>query len=98
MSAKKEISRKATAAATKKEKVQVVDHAPLFDKTNYLLMIAGAVIIALGMILMAGGKSQDPNVFDPKEVYSTTRITIAPVLIVVGLLVEVYALFKKSAN
>ncbi len=39
MSAKKEISRKATAAATKKEKVQVVDHAPLFDKTNYLLII-----------------------------------------------------------
>ncbi len=96
MSAKKEISRKATAAATKKEKVQVVDHAPLFDKTNYLLMIAGAVIIALGMMLMAGGKSQDPNVFDPKQVYSTTRLTIAPVLIVLGLVLEVYAIFKKN--
>ncbi|MCU0389464.1 MAG: DUF3098 domain-containing protein [Chitinophagaceae bacterium] len=59
-------------------------------------MIAGAVIIALGMILMAGGKSQDPNVFDPKQVYSTTRLTIAPVLIVLGLVLEVYAIFKKN--
>ena len=96
MSAKTEISRK--AAAAKKEKIQVVDHAPLFEKVNYLLMIAGAVVIALGMVLMAGGKSSDPNVFDPKEVYSTTRLTIAPILIVLGLVIEVYAIFKKRSN
>ncbi len=96
MAAKREIPKRATATATKKERVQVVDHSPIFDKTNYLLMIAGAVVIALGMILMAGGKSADPNVFDPKEVYSTTRITIAPVLIVLGLVIEIYAIFKKK--
>jgi hypothetical protein len=44
---------------------------------------------------MAGGKSKDPNVFDPKEVYSTTRITIAPILIILGFLVEVFAIMKK---
>ena len=98
MSAKKEISRKASSAASKKERLQVVDHSPLFDKMNYMLMIAGAVVIALGMFLMAGGKSNDPNVFDPKQVYSSTRITIAPVLIVLGLIMEVYAIFKKSRN
>lgn len=96
MSAKKEIPRK--AVSVKKEKMQVVDHAPLFDKMNYLLMLAGGVVIALGMLLLAGGKSTDPNVFDPKQVYSTTRLTVAPVLIVLGLVIEVYAIFKKSSN
>jgi len=67
----------------------------LFAKENYTWMIIGAAVIALGMILMSGGKSADPNVFNPKEVYSTTRITIAPIMIVIGLLIEVYAIFKS---
>ncbi len=67
----------------------------LFTKENYTWMIIGAVVMALGMVLMSGGKSADPNVFANHEVYSTTRITIAPILIVVGLLIEVYAIFKK---
>jgi hypothetical protein len=96
MAAKREIPKRTTSTATKKDSVQVVDHSPLFDKMNYLLMIGGALVIALGMILMAGGKSADPNVFDPKEVYSTTRITIAPILIVLGLVIEIYAIFKKK--
>lgn len=94
MSAKNETVRK-PAAATKH---QVVDQAPLFGKTNYLLMLAGGVIIAIGMWLMSGGKSADPNVFDPNSVYSKTRITVAPLLIVLGLVVEVYAIFKRSAG
>jgi hypothetical protein len=98
MAAKREIPKRNTTTATKKDSVQVVDHSPLFDKMNYLLMIGGAVVIALGMILMAGGKSADPNVFDPKEVYSTTRITIAPILIVLGLVIEIYAIFKKNTK
>ncbi len=68
----------------------------LFSKENYTWMLIGGATIALGMFLMSGGKSPDPNVFDTKEVYSTTRITIAPLLIVAGLLIEVYAIFKKS--
>lgn len=58
-------------------------------------MLAGLAVIALGMILMAGGKSTDPNVFNKDEVYSTTRITIAPILILAGLVIEIYAIFKK---
>lgn len=69
---------------------------PLFSKENFILMLAGGLVIALGMFLMSGGKSENPNLFANKEVYSTTRITIAPILIVVGLLIEVYAIFKKS--
>ena len=67
----------------------------LFGKENYLYMLIGLAIIALGMFLMAGGKSTDPTVFDQKEVYSTTRITIAPILILLGLGLEIYAIFKK---
>jgi len=70
--------------------------APLFTKENYKWMLIGGVIIALGFFLMSGGKSNDPNVFDYKEVYGTTRITIAPILIILGLVVEIYAIFKKS--
>lgn len=73
----------------------VVDHTPLFGKSNYLLMVAGAVVITLGMVLMAGGKSADPNQFNYNEVYSTMRVTVAPVLIMLGLGLEVFAIFKK---
>lgn len=79
-------------------KKPVKDEKPLpvlFTKDNYTWMIIGAVIVAMGMILMAGGKNQDPNTFDYNVVYSTTRITIAPILIVAGLLIEIYAIFKK---
>lgn len=70
-------------------------NSTLFTKDNYTWMMIGAAVVLLGMFLMSGGKSTDPNVFDTKEVYSTTRITIAPILIVLGLLVEIYAIFKK---
>jgi len=80
------------------DKKQAHSKAPvpaLFTKENYIWMIAGIVLIALGMMLMSGGKSDNPTEFNQKEVYSTTRITIAPLLIVIGLGVEIIALFKK---
>ncbi|HEX7690863.1 MAG TPA: DUF3098 domain-containing protein [Sediminibacterium sp.] len=67
----------------------------LFTKDNYLWMLIGAVVVALGMFLMSGGKSTDPGVFNTNEVYSTLRITVAPVLILLGLGIEIYAIFKK---
>jgi len=67
----------------------------LFGRENYVWIIAGLVVIALGLIAMAGGKSNDPNVFNPKEVYSFTRITVAPILILLGLALEVFAIFRK---
>lgn len=77
------------------EKKHVHQVHTLFNKENYKWMAIGGIIIILGMILMSGGKSQDPNTFDPKVVYSTTRITIAPILIIAGLLVELYAILRK---
>jgi len=66
-----------------------------FSKDNYLWMLAGLVVIVIGMFLMAGGASKDPNVFNKEEVYSAQRITIAPILIIVGLVIEIYAIFRK---
>lgn len=66
----------------------------IFSRDNLLWMIAGAVVMIVGYLLMAGGRSDDPNVFNPDEVYSTRRITVAPILILIGLAIEVYALFR----
>jgi uncharacterized Tic20 family protein len=68
----------------------------LFGKQNLIWMLIGAIVIALGLILMSGGKSSDPNVFNVNEVYSFRRITLAPILIVAGLIIEVFAIMKKS--
>ena len=67
----------------------------LFGKDNYKWMLIGLVVMAIGFFLMAGGKSSNPNVFQDKDVYSTTRITIAPILIIAGLIIEIFAIMKK---
>ena len=73
-------------------------NAPLFGKENYRWMLIGIVLVALGLILMIGGKSPDPNVFNKDEVYSFRRITIAPILILAGFVVEIFAIFKKDKS
>jgi hypothetical membrane protein len=72
------------------------NYKPLFGRENYRWMLIGLVLILLGLLLMIGGKSKDPNVFDTSEVYSFRRITIAPILILGGLALEIVGIFKKS--
>lgn len=67
----------------------------LFEKKNYIIMIVGLAIIALGFILMAGGGSDDPNVFN-EEIYNFRRIRLAPTLVILGLGVQIYAILAKS--
>jgi|UniRef100_UPI004047FD1E hypothetical protein len=67
----------------------------LFERKNYIIMIIGIVFIALGFILMAGGGSDDPEVFNP-AIYNWQRIRLAPTLVIVGLGLQVYAIFAKS--
>jgi hypothetical protein len=76
--------------------VRTTNYKPLFGKENFRWMIIGAVAILLGLLLMIGGKSKDPNVFDPSQVYSFRRITLAPILILAGLTLEIVGIFKKS--
>lgn len=89
-------SKRVTTVADKEK--PVTKPYSLFDRENLLWMAGGAVVMALGFILMAGGKSNDPNVFNPDEVYSTTRITIAPILIIAGLVIEIFAIFRHPKN
>jgi len=70
----------------------------IFSKENYRWMLVGLVVMAIGMILLAGGSSNDPAVFDKTKVYSITRITIAPILILAGLVIEIFAIFKKPKS
>ena len=67
----------------------------LFDNTNYYIMIAGVVLILLGFMLMSGGKSPDPHVFNYDEVYSFRRVTLAPIVVMLGFLIEIYAIMRK---
>lgn len=67
----------------------------LFDKENYMWMIGGVVLILIGFMLMSGGKSPDPHKFNYDEIYSFRRITLAPIVILLGFAVEVYAIMKK---
>lgn len=79
----------------KNKKIPTVN-SNLFGKENYIWMLIGLIVLSLGFFLMAGGKSNDPKVFDTNEVYSFTRITVAPALIVLGFIIEIIAIMKKN--
>ena len=63
----------------------------LFGKKNYKFMLIGIAFIALGFILMSGGGSDDPNVFD-ESIFSWRRIRLAPTLVLIGFGIQVYAI------
>ena len=67
----------------------------LFTRENYKWMLIGLIVMAIGFILMAGGKNANPGAFNDADVYSPLRITIAPILIVAGLVLEIFAIMKK---
>lgn len=63
---------------------------------NYKLMLIGLGVIILGFILMSGGKSADPTVFNGEELYSFRRITLAPIVVIAGFVFEIYAIMKRA--
>ena len=68
-----------------------------FGKINYTLMLTGIGLIILGFMLMAGGKSEDPKIFNP-EVFSFRRITLAPIVVMAGFILNIYAIVKKAKD
>ena len=69
----------------------------VFKKKNYILLISGLVLILVGIFLMMGGESEDPNVFS-EDIFNFQRLTLAPILIVSGFILEIFAIMLKSDN
>lgn len=69
----------------------------VFGKTNYMFLIGGAGTLLIGFILMSGGGSSDPNVFNP-EIFSAQRISVAPIVILVGFAIVMVGIFKKNTT
>ena len=68
-----------------------------FGKENYILMLVGIGLITLGFILMTGGGSKDPNVFN-YDMFDFRRLTLAPILVLVGFAVEIVAIMKRPKD
>ncbi len=66
-----------------------------FGKKNYILLIAGIVVLVIGYLCLIGGGSDDPNVFN-ENIFNVQRLVIAPLLIVAGLIIEVFAIMIRS--
>ncbi|NAS31291.1 DUF3098 domain-containing protein [Flavobacteriaceae bacterium R38] len=75
----------------KKDSNKKAQQGFLFKKKNYQFMFIGLAFITLGFILMSGGGSNDPNVFNP-DIFSFRRIRLAPTLVLIGFGIEVYAI------
>lgn len=81
----------------KKQKEQQQKRHFVFHRKNYKFMLIGIAFITLGFILMTGGGSDDPNVFNP-EIYNWRRIRLAPALILIGFGIEIYAILLNPGK
>ena len=66
----------------------------LFDKINYTILLIGIAVITLGFILMSGGGSEDPNIFN-EEIFNFRRIRLAPTTVLIGFGITIYAILKN---
>ncbi len=92
----KKVKVKPTTSRGRKSAVTTQSRDLIFKKENYLWMAGGAALVFLGMLLMLGGKMPSPDVWDDSIIYSFRRTTLAPLVILIGLGIEVYAIFKKA--
>lgn len=80
------------------EKIETTENKQLkfvFEKENYMLLIIAAVVIVIGFFLMSGGGTDDPTKFNEKELFSFRRITLAPIVVVLGYIIGLVAILKK---
>ena len=66
----------------------------VFEKVNYILLLAGIAFIIIGFALMVGGGSDDPKVFNP-EIFSFRRITLAPLIVMIGFIIGIFAIMIR---
>ena len=78
-----------------KSKPQQVQMEMLFNKNNFIWKGGGILLVAVGLVLMSGGNMPSPDVWDETIIYSPVRMVIAPIFILAGLIIEVFAIFRK---
>ncbi|MBZ9777842.1 DUF3098 domain-containing protein [Psychroflexus sp. CAK8W] len=82
---------------SKRKKEAKANEKFIFERDNYKFMIIGLAVIAFGFIFMAGGGSDDPDVFNP-EIFSWRRIRLAPTVVLIGFAIEIYAILLKPKS
>ena len=70
----------------------------IFGRINFMLMIGGFLVMVIGMVLMTGGAPKDPSIFNAAEKYSFVRISLAPIVILTGLGIEIAAILIKPKD
>ena len=73
------------------------EHGFLFEKVNYKILLIGIAVIAVGFVLMSGGGSDNPAVFNP-EIFSFRRIRLAPTVVLIGFGITIYSILKNPKN
>jgi len=68
-----------------------------FGKVNFKFLFIGLGVLVIGYLLMVGGGSDDPNIFNP-EIFSFRRITLAPIIILLGYGIIFYSILKKHED
>ncbi len=91
---KEQVTEQAKTKATQAKAKETKKADLPFTKKNYILLIIGVVLIAIGFILMTGGGAENPEVFNP-DIFSFRRITLAPIMILAGFVVEIFAIMIK---
>jgi hypothetical protein len=92
---KNQPDKKAGSAKTASMKEKTDDAAFAFGRENYILLFISIGLLLIGYALMAGGKAENPNVFN-EEVFSFRRITLAPIIVMAGYAMGIYAIVKKA--
>lgn len=69
----------------------------LFEKTNYFWLLIGIAVIVIGFLLMIGGGSDDPKVFN-EAIFNFRRIRLAPAVVLMGFGITIFAILKNPKN
>lgn len=81
-----------------KQNVEQEDNKTMpFGRDNYLWVIIGLAFLLIGFLLMIGGGSDDPDVFND-AIFNFRRLTLAPILVLIGFSIQIYAIMKKPKN
>lgn len=91
-------NRTKTGAKKKKRTGTKVKNELIFGRINYLWMLGGVVLVVVGLALMTGGRMPSPEVWDDQLIYSFRRTVLAPIVILAGFVVEIFAVFKRPAT